>query len=92
VISWPHIELLLNTINSAAPEVGIVSDTWRECILNQYKKNLNQLYNITKIFSVYTMRGMWKGLAIPYNDLPLYINNNWQGLRAIVLWRLKIGR
>jgi len=92
VLTWPQIELLLIAINTHAPEVGIVSDTWKKCIYNQYKKNSNQLYNITKIFSDYTRTGMWKGLAVPYKDLPLYINSKWSGERAIVIWRFQIGR
>lgn len=35
---------------------------------------------------------MWKGLIIPYEDLPLHINSLWLGERMIVKWRLKINR
>ena len=94
-LSWDEIQTLIDIINTQTASIGCVTDNWGKIIHEWYDKHPvgRTLYNFFKIFSTATEGDMLNGLSIPYNKLPLHINDRDRaGLRAVAIWRLQIGK
>lgn len=73
-----------DSLKKAGQYTGVLGTLGHQTLIGEIAWDINRMLSISKALSTY--------MTVPYDQLPLYINDTDRCIRAIVLWRLQVGK